>query len=250
MRIFAVLVCATLAACGETKLAPSNGVVGTGSSAAQPPANCSPAPAVTGHATWYSTGGGSGACGIQYAAHQYFGAINEEDFRGSAACGTCVRVTYGGKTLDVFIVDLCPVQGNEQWCGPGGHHIDFGRDAFAYFADPNQGVLKTITWSYVACAVSGGVTYTFKAESSQYWAEILIGNYPYEIAKVEFMDKNGNWALLTRTGYGYYQASGGMGPGPYTIRVTDTNGSIVTDDGVPLTPGGTAQGTANFGSCS
>jgi expansin len=214
-----------------------------------PPAACGTPQSVTGHATWYDTSQSpSGACGIAYAAHPNFGAMNETDFRGSAACGVCVDLTYKGKTLNVTIVDLCPYKGNETWCGPGGHHIDLGRNAFAFFLDPGLGVLDVTTWKYAPCTVTGAITYTWKAESSEYWAELLIGNYPYEIATVEYKSGD-NWVALTRTGYGYFQASGGMGPGPYTLRVTDVNGGVVTDTGMALAPGGTVQGAANFGLC-
>jgi expansin len=221
----------------------SPGIGGTPSLCTNPPA------AVQGHATWYSTTGPNGACAIPYASVKYYGAMNEEDFRASAACGACVNVTYGSKTLDIEIIDLCPYQGNEQWCGPGGHHIDLSPDAFAYFRDPSTGVLNVITWKYVKCTITGGLTYTWKSDSSQYWAELLIGNYPYEITKVEYDQGGGSFAPLARTAYGYYQASGGMGPGPYTIRITDINGSVVTDTNVPLNPGGSFQGPDNFGLC-
>jgi expansin (peptidoglycan-binding protein) len=180
---------------------------------------------------------------------KYYGAMNEEDFRGSAACGACVNLTYKGKSLDIEIIDLCPYQGNEQWCGPGGHHIDLSPDAFAYFLDKNQGVLSVITWKYAQCKVTGGLTYTWKSDSSEYWAELLIGNYPYEITKVEYQT-NGGWASLTRTTYGYFQSPSGMGAAPYTIRITDINGSVVTDTNVPLDAGKTYQGPDNFGLCT
>jgi expansin (peptidoglycan-binding protein) len=214
------------------------------------PSDCSVAPpVVTGHATFYTPTGTVGACNYDYTGFPYFGAMNEDDYRASAACGTCARINYQGKTLDVVIVDECPYAGNEKWCYAGGHHIDLGEEAFKQFADPIQGVLDPMTWSYVACQVQGGITYTFKPESSQWWAEVLVGNFPYEITKFEYMDGSGNFVEAQRQTYNYFQASGGMGPGPFTFRVTDIHGSTVTDQGVALTPGQTAQGAANFGLC-
>ena len=189
------------------------------------------------------------ACDIAYAAlPKYYGAMNQDDYRDGAACGTCARVVAEGKTLDVAIGDLCPYQGNERWCFPGSHHIDLSPDAFAFFADPNRGALE-IQWKYVPCAVTGGIAYTFKAESTQYWAEVLISNYPYEITKLEFMNKQGTYQSVPRMPYNYFQASSGMGgPGPYKLRVTDIHGSTV-EDTVPLMPGGTYRAPDNFGLC-
>jgi expansin (peptidoglycan-binding protein) len=152
-----------------------------------------------------------------------------------------------GKTLDVEIGDLCPYQGNEKWCFPGSHHIDLSPDAFAFFADKMIGVLD-IQWKYVPCAVTGGVAYTFKKESTQYWAEVLVSNYPYEITKLEFVNKQGAYQSVPRMSYNYFQASSGMGPGPFKLRVTDIHGSVV-EDSVPLMPGGTYHAPDNFGLC-
>jgi len=202
----------------------------------------------TGHATWYSVTTTYPACGIAYTAlPKYYGAMNEDDYRGSAACGTCARVQSQGKTLDVEIGDLCPYQGNEMWCFPGSHHIDLSPDAFAFFADPGKGVLD-IQWKYVPCAVTGGLVYTFKKESTQYWAEVLVSNYPYEITKLEFLNKQGTYQSVPRMSYNYFQASSGMGPGPLKLRVTDIHGSTV-EDTVPLMPGGTYRAPDNFGLC-
>jgi expansin (peptidoglycan-binding protein) len=178
--------------------------------------------------------------------------MNEADYRNAAACGTCVRVDYQGKTLDLQIVDECPYKGNEQWCGPGGHHLDMSPAAFSFFAPQSQGVLASLTWTYVPCAVTGHLEYTFKAESSVYWAEVLVTNYPYEITNVEVQEAGGAYASLVRQTYNEWQAMSGLGgPGPYTFRVTDIHGNQVVDTGIPLSPGATVEGSSpNFPVCA
>jgi hypothetical protein len=201
-----------------------------------------------GRSTWYEIAGPAGACGYPYASFQYYGAMNEADYRAASACGTCVRVSALGKTLDIRIIDLCPYQGNETWCWEGSHHIDLSPDAFAYFAPKEQGVIDPIQWQYVPCTVSGGIDYSFKAESSQYWAEVLLANFPYEITKLEFQ-AGGSFSAVQRMDYNWFQASNGMGPGPYTFRVTDIHGNSITQAGVPLMPGGTFNGSENLPLC-
>jgi expansin (peptidoglycan-binding protein) len=200
-----------------------------------------------GHATWYTATGATGACLMPYDAvpQGYYAAMNEEDYRNAAACGTCVHVDYQGKSLDLMIVDECPYQGNEQWCGPGGHHLDMSPAAFSFFAPESQGVLASLTWSYVPCAVTGPLHYTFKAESSQYWVEVLVTNAPYEITKVEVEQPDGSQLALVRQTYNEWQAANGLGgPGPYTFRVTDIHSNSVVDTGIPLSPGNTVDGTS------
>jgi expansin (peptidoglycan-binding protein) len=226
-------------------------------SAGGPPttASCSDAATVyDGHATWYTATGTTGACLIPFSqiANGYYAAMNEADYNNAAACGTCVRVSYGGKTLDMEIVDECPYAGNEQWCYPGGHHLDMGPDAFSYFAPESQGVLAALTWSYVPCDVTGPLEYTFKAQDSQYWAEVLVTNYPYQITDVEVEQPDGTYMGLVRQTYNEWQAASGLGSaGPFTFRVTDIYGAQVVDKGIAMSPGNTVDGTApNFPLCS
>jgi expansin (peptidoglycan-binding protein) len=224
------------------------GGIGSGGSPGMTAACTNDTTVRTGHATWYTPTGAYPACGIAYASlPKYYGAMNEDDYRGSAACGTCARVQAQGKSLDIEIGDLCPYVGNEKWCYPGSHHIDLSPDAFAFFANPMMGVLD-IQWKYIPCPVTGGVAYTFKKESTQYWAEVLVSNYPYEITKLEFVNKQGAYQSVPRMSYNYFQAASGMGAGPIKIRVTDIHGSTV-EDSVPLMPGGTYHAPDNFGLC-
>ena len=203
----------------------------------------------TGHATWYSVTTTYPACAVAYAAlPKYYGAMNEDDYRDSAACGTCARGATEGKTLDVDIGDLCPYQGNERGALPGSHHIDLSPDAFAFFADPAKRRLSKFSGS------------TFPARSPAAWPtrsrprarstgpKFLVSNYPYEITKLEFMNKQGTYQSVPRMSYNYFQASSGMGPGPLKLRVTDIHGSTV-EDTVPLMPGGTYRAPDNFGLC-
>jgi expansin (peptidoglycan-binding protein) len=46
--------------------------------------------------------------------------------------------------------------------------------------------------------------------------------------------------------YNYFVASSGIGPGPYTFRVTDMYGHVLTDTGIPLIERGVFYGAAQF----
>ncbi len=54
---------------------------------------------------------------------------------------------------------------------------------------------------------------------------------------------------MPRLDYNYFIAASGMGPGPYTFRVTDVNGATLEDSGVALTPDGDCVGTNQFPDC-
>ena len=175
----------------------------------------------------------------------YYGAMNTSDYMGSGACGACARVTGPRGTVDIQIVDQCPVASNPI-CTSG--HIDLNRAAFEQIGDIAQGVIA-ITWDYIQCEPPAAMQYSFKEGSSEYWTAIMVRNHRNRIATVEYDTGGGNWKALVREDYNYFLDSGGMGPAPYTLRLTDAYGNRVIESGVQLSDGGTHQGTAQFEPC-
>jgi expansin (peptidoglycan-binding protein) len=171
--------------------------------------------------------------------------MNTEDYAGAAACGACVEVRGPKGTVDIQIVDQCPI-GTNPICYKG--HIDLNPAAFDQIGDRVAGILP-ITWKYIPCKVSGGLTYRFKEGSTQYWTAVLVRNHTYALAKVEYRTNNGTYQALQRQDYNYWLDASGMGPGPYTLRVTDIHGQVVEDSGIPLSVGQTITGHASFGTC-
>ena len=192
----------------------------------------------TSTATYYELGNALPHCSYppESLEGMYYAAINEEDYAAAATCGACVRVYYGGLSVDLQIVDECSYAGNPQWCYPGSHHIDLSRDAFAYLEDPAVGVLD-VQWQYVECNVEGGLKYAFKDGSSTYWTALMIRNHPLALASVEYQNISGTFRPLTRVNYNYWLDDRGFGIGPYTFRITDIAGNTVTEAGIPTIEG-------------
>ncbi|HQY91391.1 hypothetical protein [Caldilinea sp.] len=58
---------------------------------------------------------------------------------------------------------------------------------------------------------------------------------------------SGAWVNVPRTEYNYFvQTNPGMGPGPYTFRVTDLYGNVLEDSSVPHREGGAVDGASQF----
>jgi expansin (peptidoglycan-binding protein) len=216
---------------------------------------CGTAALKTGHATWYTLATPTVNCSYPTSTlPQYYGAINEAQYSGSATCGACVEVHSGGKTLTVQIVDQCPYAGNEQWCYAGSNHIDLNPAAFTYFAAQSVGVID-IQWRYVPCVVTGKIQYTFKSGSSIYWTAVMIRNYPVPITKVEYKNASGVWKSLARQSYNFWLDAAGFGQGPYSLRVTDVTGAVVQQDNIPSLSGTSlgsdqaSSGTVQFPGC-
>jgi len=192
----------------------------------------------TGEATYYSEANGGGNCSFDPTPQDLMvGAMNHTDYANSAICGAYVELTGPNGTITIRIVDQCPE------CPAG--NIDLSPSAFAKIAELIKGRVP-ISWRIVSPDVSGPIRYRFKEGSSQWWTAVQVRNHRNPIAKFEYLDKNGQFKTVPREDYNYFVESSGMGPGPYTFRVTDSYGTVLTDNGIALKVAGEVAGSAQF----
>jgi len=203
-------------------------------------APCSaPHPVRTGQATHYDADG-TGKCSFEASDDLLVAAMNSTDYERAAWCGACLIVTGPDDEIIVRVVDKCP------GCKPGD--LDLSHEAFAMLAPLSAGRIP-ITWLSVPCEVAGPIAYRFKARSNAYWTGIQLRNHRYPIASLEARDPAGNYRGITRADYNYFVTTKGLGPGPYTFRVTDTRGHILEDTGVVLGDAVARTGAAQFPFC-
>jgi expansin (peptidoglycan-binding protein) len=225
-----------------------NGSSGGGGSGGNP--SCTNDQTVhTGQATWYVLNTPLVNCSYETSTlPAFYGAMNTADYANSAVCGACVEVhaPNTNQTITVQIVDQCPVATNPI-CTAG--HVDLNQPAFQQLDNLVTGVIP-ITWKYVPCTPTGNIAYRFKEGSNQYWTAVQIRNHRYPIKKVEYKMGNAPYTELVRTDYNYFLDEQGMGPGPYTLRVTDIHDQVIEDSNVPLTVAQIINGAAQFPPCS
>jgi expansin (peptidoglycan-binding protein) len=165
-------------------------------------------------------------------------AMNAEEYDHAAYCGAYVAVTGPRGGVTVRIVDLCPE------CLAG--HLDLSREAFAAIADLPLGRVP-ISWQLVSPVLNGPIAYHFKDGSNQWWTAVQIRNHRNPIARFEYLNGNGQWVEVSRTDYNYFvQTNPGMGPGPYSFRVTDWYGNQLNDNGISHSENGTIAGMNQF----
>ena len=227
MRTSAVVVAAFVVACGSS------------STTTDPPPG--PAPPLgqteSGVATYYAATG-AGNCGFDPSPNDLdVAAMNAQEYAGSAACGSCVKVKGPKGEVTVRIVDQCPE------CLKG--HLDLSKEAFAKIADVSAGKVP-IEWTVVACNVSGPVQYHFKDGSSQYWTAIQIRNHRVPITKLEVTKSGGAYADVPRETYNYFVVSGGVGPGAFSVRITGQGGATLEDSFTGVTADTTVPGAKQF----
>jgi expansin (peptidoglycan-binding protein) len=193
--------------------------------AAPPPAGV----ASTGNATFYD--GGDGNCSYpDLPADDLYVALGPAEYSASAACGSYLDVTGPNGSVRVKVVDQCPE------CAVG--HLDLSREAFAEIADPDAGDVPITYQAVRNPAVPGKLSVRVKEGSSADWLALLIDNHGNPLTKVVV----GSTAL-TRTSYNYWIADGGLGAGPFTVRLTDSEGRTATIPGVTLSPGEVQEST-------
>jgi expansin len=192
-----------------------------------------------GVATYYDATG-AGNCGFDATPDDLdVAAFDTNSYAGSAACGACVKVKGPDGEVTVRIVDSCP--------GCEANHLDLSKSSFAKIADPSRGRVP-ISFSTVACRVSGAMAFHFKDGSSKYWTAIQIRNHRLPVAKVEYR-KDGAFVAMKREDYNYFVEPSGVGdlPSGLVLRVTAADGQVVEDE-LPgeIRSDVTVDGTKNF----
>jgi expansin (peptidoglycan-binding protein) len=165
-------------------------------------------------------------------------AMNADEYDNAAYCGAYLHVEGPQGAVTVRVVDLCPE------CQAG--HIDLSREAFAQIAELYLGRVD-ITWQLFSPELEDPIAYHFKDGSNPWWTAVQVRNHRNPIAEFEYLDSDLGWVRVPRTSYNYFvQTNPGMGPGPYTFRVTDWYGNTLTDTDMPHIENGTVSGAAQF----
>jgi expansin (peptidoglycan-binding protein) len=192
-----------------------------------------------GRATYYNATG-AGNCSFDPSPQDLMvAAISYEDYGSADYCGTYVEVYGPEGTVTVRIVDKCP----DAQCTAG--HLDLSREAFAQIAPLERGIVP-ITWRVVSPELSGPIAYHFKEGSNQWWTAVQVRNHRNPVTKLEYQTAGGGWVAAPRVDYNFFLEAAGMGPGPYTFRVTDSYGNVLEDSNIPFREGGVVPGAAQF----
>lgn len=194
-------------------------------------------PVHAGVASYYDADG-SGSCMFGPSPDDLMvAAMNEPDYGLADYCGAHVAVSGPNGQVIVRIVDMCP------GCRKG--LLDLSPQAFTQIGNLSLGRVP-ITWQVISPEIVGPIAYHFKDGSNQWWTAVQIRNHRNPVAKFEYRNSRGNWVNVLRAQYNYFIEPNGMGPGPYTFRVTDLYGNELIDSNIPHVQNGTVPGTGQF----
>jgi hypothetical protein len=179
-------------------------------------------------ATYYATRGMGNCSYPNPPADGLYVALSRPEYAKAARCGGYLEVSGPDGSVLVKVIDQCP------GCAAG--HIDLSETAFARLAPLSAGLIK-VTYTYQADPpLPGPLSIEVNHGSSRYWLALQADNTGNPLALVQVQTSSG-WLSLTRASYNYWIASSGAGPGPFTVRLTDTQGHQVTVHGITLRPG-------------
>ncbi|WCN80138.1 expansin EXLX1 family cellulose-binding protein [Micromonospora sp. LH3U1] len=172
-------------------------------------------------ASFYDAGRSGGNCSFPSPpADRLYVALGSSAYSGAAACGSYLDVTGPKGTVRVMVMDQCA------GCGPG--KIDLSDEAFAKIADRAQGIAQVTYRAVVSPPLDGGLTFRMKAGASQWWFAVQVGNHGNPLRSVEAQGPGGGFRKAARQNDNYWTVEGGLGPGPYSIKVTDVYGRQAT----------------------
>jgi hypothetical protein len=167
-------------------------------------------------------------CGYSPPSDGLFAALPAPEYAAAAGCGGYLEVSGPDGSVRVKVIDQCPE------CAAG--HIDLSEAAFARLAPLSAGLINVSYTPLADPALPGPVSVEVKQGSSQYWLALLIDNTGNPLASVQVQTSSG-WLSLARASYNYWIAASGAGQGPFTVRLSDTQGHQVTVSGITLEPG-------------
>jgi expansin (peptidoglycan-binding protein) len=203
-----------------------------------------PSGTVSGIATHYVLDGLPNCSYPTPPSNGLFVALSPSEYDSAAACGGYMTVTGpSGSSVTVQVIDQCPE------CATG--HIDLSEPAFAELAPLGAGLINVHYQYLVDPPLPGPITMEVKQGSSQYWLALLADNTGNPLASVQVETASGGWVNLAQANYNYWIAQSGAGSGPFTVRLTDTQGHTVTVRNVDLDPGAVqSTGTYMYGAGS
>ncbi|MBM0234007.1 hypothetical protein JNW91_20465 [Micromonospora sp. STR1_7] len=192
-----------------------------------------------GKASFYDAGRSGGTCSFPGPpANRLYVALGTSEYAGAAACGSYLDVSGPKGTVRVMVIDQCG------GCTPG--KIDLSDEAFARIADRAQGIAPVTYRAVVNPPLDGGLTFRMKRGASQYWFAVQVGNHGNPLRSVEAKGPAGGFRKAARQNDNYWTVEDGLGPGPYSIRVTDVYGHQATATNIRMLPKQIQRGTVSL----
>ena len=163
--------------------------------------------------------------------------LDTANFRGAQACGACLRV-QGSLTTGSVVVQVV-----ERTSSAGVILTRAAMDKISPGAD-----LVQVDWQLVPCDTANQpVRFYIKEGSNSGYVGVQVRNARYPLASVAAVGTTTS-VPLTLQSYNYWESTK-AGGGPLTLKLTDINGQILQEAGIPVVPMTETTGKTQFPLC-
>jgi expansin (peptidoglycan-binding protein) len=174
----------------------------------------------------------------------YLGGVDNSLGADGSLCDACALVTTRlGKKVLVYLVTY----GESK--APGD--MDLSPEAYdaIYEADPmgDSVVPRPMTWQLARCPSKGNIHLQFQTQANPYWTSFWVRNAVLPITKVESKPSGETgYSTLNRTSDGPFTDGNGVGSGAFELRITASDGQVVTQTLSGFQPGTLVESTMQF----
>lgn len=151
----------------------------------------------------------------------YLAGVSSAFGGDGSLCDACILITTKeGKSLVARVITYGTTQ--------GPNDIDVSQPVFDALAgsDPQ----RSMTWQLAECPDTGTLRYQFQTQANPFWTSFWVRNPRVPVTKVEVMSANhADFFTLRRETDGTLNDDMGFGQGPFTLRITGIDSSVVTD---------------------
>ena len=153
---------------------------------------------------------------------EYLAGLSNELAANGGTCDACILIeTATGRSLVARVVTY----GIEQ--APG----DIDVSPAVYEALDTDVYPRTMTWQLAKCPDTGPLRYEFQTEANPWWTSLWVRNSRLPIDKIEVLSANHDaFFELRREADGTFNDDTGFGEGPFTLRLTASDGQVITDE--------------------
>jgi hypothetical protein len=137
-------------------------------------------------------------------------------------CDACILITAkGGKSLIARIITYGVTN--------GPNDIDVSQPVFDALASSDN-TERSMSWQLAECPDTGTLRYQFQTQANPWWTSFWVRNPRVPVTKVEVKSANhADFFTLQRGTDGTLNDAQGFGQGAFTLRISGTDGSSVTD---------------------
>jgi expansin len=169
---------------------------------------------------------------------EYLAGVSNELSLSGGLCDACMLIeTAAGKSIVARIVTY----GVEQ----DPNDIDVSPSVFEALHQDEYP--RTMTWSLAKCPDAGSIQYEFQTEANEWWTSLWVRGARVPLAKVEVKSTNHpEFIELARGTDGTLTDASGFGQGPFTLRLTGSDGQVIEDELDGFTPGALVDSGVQF----